>query len=73
VADFSFNIVNDVSGALLLRWGVRRITPGFDLADDAMPLLLEHLPATCLEMPVYYRIPLFHTRYCPKRPSAATK
>lgn len=64
IADFSLNIVNDVSAALLLRWGVQRITPGFDLTEETLPSLLRHIPASRLELPIYYRLPLFHTRYC---------
>ncbi len=63
-ADFSLNIVNDISALLLLRWGVQRITPGFDLTEDALPCLLPYIPADRLEMLIYYRLPLFYTRYC---------
>ena len=68
LADFSLNAVNDLSVRQLLDWGVRRITPGWDIDAEQLAELVEAVPMTVpverLEIVAVGRIPLFTMEHC---------
>ncbi|MCL2303876.1 MAG: U32 family peptidase [Planctomycetaceae bacterium] len=65
IADFSFNIVNDLAFRQLEELGnVLRITPGPDLDEERMSAFLKIVPAERLEWIVQGRSPLFTMEHC---------
>ncbi|MCL2743387.1 MAG: U32 family peptidase [Planctomycetaceae bacterium] len=62
IADFSFNVVNEISFSQLLDWGATRITPGFDCAADAD--FLKQFPTEKIERILTGRLPLFVMQHC---------
>lgn len=70
VTDYSLNVVNAQSAALLHRLGAERVTLSFEINQSQLQDLLaayqqHHGGLPCLEMIVYGRAPLLVTKYCP--------
>lgn len=72
IADFSFNIINDLGFRQLLDWGAERITPGWDVVRNAdlpeerasLEDFLQRISVDKLEMIVIGRMPLFTMEHC---------
>jgi putative protease len=64
IADFSFNVINELSFQKLLEWGVERITPGFDLSGEQVERFCEIVPKSAIELIVLGRVPLFTMNHC---------
>lgn len=62
--DFSLNVTNSVSAALVLEYGLETVTVAHDLDEAQLLALLEHVPASRLEVIVHHHIPTFHTEHC---------
>ncbi len=73
IADFSFNVVNDLSFQQTLDWGAARITLGWDIAPRQQEELLRTIPAQRVEQILVGRIPLFCSEHCFWRASSLTK
>ena len=70
VTDYSLNIVNSSSLALLLSQGVKRVTLSYELSEKNMNDLIDsyvskYQTMPSLEMVVYGRQKLMHSKYCP--------
>lgn len=64
VGDFSLNIANHLAVEMFLERGLERVTPSYDLNIQQMVDLLEHAPASRLELVVHQHLPMFHTEHC---------
>ncbi|MDR1480793.1 MAG: U32 family peptidase [Planctomycetaceae bacterium] len=64
IADFSFNVINELSFQKLLEWGVERVTPGFDLSEEQTVSFCESVPKSAVELIVFGRVPLFTINHC---------
>lgn len=64
VGDFSLNAVNPLAADLLRRWGLARVTAGYDLNAERLATLGVAVPAGTLEVIVRSAAPMFHTRHC---------
>jgi putative protease len=64
IADFSLNVVNDLSFYQLLDWGADRITFGFDLDETQYADLLQIVSAEKVEQIIAGRLPLFTMEHC---------
>ncbi len=64
IADFSLNVVNDLSLRQLFDWGVERITPGWDLDEEHWKEFFSRVPPSRIERIVGGRIPLFTVEHC---------
>ncbi|MCC6670468.1 MAG: U32 family peptidase [Planctomycetes bacterium] len=62
--DFSLNVTNALTARWLLAQGLASLTPAYDLDEDQLLALLEHAPAERFVVPLYHRIPTFHTEHC---------
>lgn len=62
--DFSLNVTNSLTALHLLGAGLRSITPGYDLDADQLRALLDQLPAAAITIPLWHRVPAFHTEHC---------
>ncbi|MDR0610983.1 MAG: U32 family peptidase [Planctomycetaceae bacterium] len=64
IADFSLNLINDLSFYQVLEWGVERITPGWDLDQKQIEELCRYVPAEKMERIIFGRLPLFTMEHC---------
>ncbi|MDR1924363.1 MAG: U32 family peptidase [Planctomycetaceae bacterium] len=64
IADFSLNIINQLSFQKILNLGVERITPGFDLGQEQIEQFCNTIPPQQVEMILLGRIPLFTMNHC---------
>lgn len=64
VADYSFNISNELTAAVIARYGAVRLTPSYDLNWPQMKQLLERFGATHFEVVVHQHMPMFHMEHC---------
>ncbi len=65
VADFSFNVANAVSAALLMKHGgFENLTLSYDLNEEQVGELLEQAPGGWFELTVHQHMPMFHMEHC---------
>ena len=64
IGDFSLNAANSVSADLLMKMGLKRITPTHDLNAAQVAALAEQLGGEAIEAIVYQHLPVFHTEHC---------
>ncbi len=64
IADFSMNIVNDLSARWMRSLGVTRITPSYDLNREQLTDLVDAVPAEWLEIVIHQHMPMFHMEHC---------
>jgi putative protease len=64
VGDFSLNVANELTAAVLLEAGLARITPSLDLPWPELEALLARVPPARVEPIVYQHTALFHLEHC---------
>lgn len=64
IGDFSLNVVNRLSAALVLERGLSAFTPAFDLDATQLLSLLDSPFAPFAEVVVHHPVPLFHMEHC---------
>jgi len=64
IADYSFNIANEVTASILGEQGVTRMVPSFDLNWPQLAELLRRFPASMFEAVVHQHMPMFHMEHC---------
>ncbi len=64
VGDFSLNVTNRLSAAEVMRRGLSRFTPSFDLDEAQLGALLDERLAPLAEVVVHHPMPLFHMEHC---------
>ncbi|ADB17674.1 peptidase U32 [Pirellula staleyi DSM 6068] len=64
IADYSLNVANDLTAALLHEKGAQRITPSYDLNRDQLVDLVSAVPPAWLEVVVHQHMPMFHMEHC---------
>ena len=65
VADFSLNVANPVSAALLMRHGeFENLTVSYDLNEGQVSGLLASAPPEWFELTVHQHMPMFHMEHC---------
>ncbi|OGQ89109.1 MAG: hypothetical protein A2289_13025 [Deltaproteobacteria bacterium RIFOXYA12_FULL_58_15] len=62
--DFSLNVANSLTAQLFLEQGLVSLTLSYDLEPRQLAALINDLPAGAVEVPLRWRVPLFHTEYC---------
>ncbi len=62
--DFSLNAANVLTAAALLRDGLTRLTPTYDLNAAQIVALTRRVDARALEVVAYMHLPVFHTEHC---------
>src|SRR5690606_26145657 len=63
-ADYSLNVANDLTAALLRANGFAQITPSYDLNIDQLGDLLAHSHAPWFEITIHQQLPMFHMEHC---------
>jgi putative protease len=64
IGDFSLNVTNRLSAALMLSQGLAAFTPSFDLDAAQLLALLASPFAPFAEVVVHHPMPLFHMEHC---------
>ena len=65
VADFSLNVANPVSAALLMTHGeFENLTVSYDLNEGQVSELLASAPPKWFELTVHQHMPMFHMEHC---------
>ena len=64
IADFSLNVTNHLSAAMLRRMGVDRITASYDLNADQLTDLVGSMPPNFIEVVLHQHMPMFHMEHC---------
>jgi putative protease len=64
VADYSLNVANPLSAALLLREGFERLTASYDLDAAQLEDLLASSPPGVFEVTLHQHMPMFHMEHC---------
>ena len=64
IADYSLNVSNELTAALLAEHGVRRIVPSYDLNWTELAAMLRHFPASMFETVIHQHMPMFHMEHC---------
>ena len=64
IGDFSLNVANDLTAALLLKAGLKRLVPSFDLNWEQFTALFKHADPLGFEAVVHQHMPMFHMEHC---------
>jgi len=64
VADFSFNVTNELSAEFFLGEGVERVTASYDMNREQLLALVSATEPEWLEVVIHQRMPMFHMEHC---------
>lgn len=64
LGDYSLNVANDLTAALLRQNGFAQLTPSYDLNIDQLLDLLRAAPPEWFEVTIHQRLPMFHMEHC---------
>ena len=64
IGDFSLNVANPLTAALLHRQGLARLTVSYDLNAQQVLDLLQAAPPSWFELTIHQHLPLFHMDHC---------
>jgi len=62
--DFSLNVTNPVTAALLIKGGISRLVPSLDLNWEQLADLLKHCDPAWFEPIIHQHLPMFHNEHC---------
>ena len=64
VADFSFNVTNELSAEFFMGEGVERVTTSYDCNREQLLALVSATDPAWLEVVIHQRMPMFHMEHC---------
>jgi putative protease len=64
VGDFSLNVANELTADLLIRSGLERLVPSYDLNWEQFAAMVRRSAADWFEPVVHQHMPMFHTEWC---------
>lgn len=64
VGDFSLNVANEITADLLIREGLSRLVPSYDLNWEQLSDLVEHSHPEWFEPVIHQHMPMFHMEHC---------
>jgi putative protease len=64
IGDFSLNVANPISAALLMEHGVEHVTVSYDLNIEQVLNLLAAAPPEWFELTLHQHMPMFHMEHC---------
>jgi putative protease len=62
--DFSLNVANELTADLLIREGLERLVPSYDLNWEQFAALVRHSDPLWFEPVVHQHVPMFHVEHC---------
>lgn len=64
VGDYSLNVANELTAALLAEHGVRRMVPSYDLNWPELAAMLGRFSPGLFETVIHQHMPMFHMEHC---------
>jgi putative protease len=64
LGDYSLNVSNPLTAALLMRHGLERLVPSYDLNIEQLLALLQGTPSEWFEVTLHQYMPMFHMEHC---------
>jgi putative protease len=64
VGDFSLNVANELTADVLVREGLDRLVPSFDLNWEQLAAMVRRCDPAWFEPVVHQHMPMFHNEYC---------
>jgi putative protease len=64
VGDFSLNVANELTAALLRESGLDRLVPSYDLNWEQLAALVKHSNPDWFEPVIHQHMPMFHMEHC---------
>jgi len=64
IADFSFNVANELTADLLMREGFARLVPSYDLSWEQFAALVRRSNPNWYEPVIHQHMPMFHNEFC---------
>ena len=64
VGDFSLNVANELTAALLAEQGLARMVPSYDLNWEQLAAMLRHIDPGLFEVVIHQHMPMFHMEHC---------
>jgi putative protease len=64
VGDFSLNVANELAADLLIRAGLERLVPSYDLNWPQFASMMQQTPAEWFEPVIHQHMPMFHMEWC---------
>ena len=64
VGDYSLNVTNELTAAVLIEQKLQWLTPSYDLNRDQLMELVQSVPPQWLEVVVHQHMPMFHMEHC---------
>jgi putative protease len=64
IGDFSLNIANEITADLLIREGLSRLVPSFDLNWEQLAALVRRSNPDWFEPVIHQHMPMFHNNWC---------
>jgi putative protease len=64
VGDFSLNVANELTADILMRSGLAKLVPSFDLNWDQLAALVERSHPDWYETVIHQHMPMFHMEHC---------
>jgi U32 family peptidase len=64
VGDFSLNVANEITADLLMREGLARLVPSFDLNWEQLADLVRRSHPEWYEPVIHQHMPMFHNEFC---------
>ncbi|OWK41841.1 U32 family peptidase [Fimbriiglobus ruber] len=64
IGDFSLNVANELTARLLVRAGLERVVPSYDLNWDQFAALVGRADPRWFEPVVHQHMPMFHNEFC---------
>jgi putative protease len=64
VGDFSLNVANELTADLLIREGLERLVPSYDLNWEQFAALVRNAEPLWFETVIHQHMPLFHMEHC---------
>jgi putative protease len=64
VGDFSLNVANDITAALLVQTGLARLVPSYDLNWKQIAAMIQRSDPGRFEVVIHQHVPMFHMEHC---------
>ena len=64
VGDFSLNVANELTADVLVRAGLERLVPSYDLSWEQLASMVRRSPAGWYEPVIHQHMPMFHNEFC---------
>ena len=64
IGDYALNAANELTAAILLRAGLQRIVPSYDLNWRQLAAMAGRMDAAKLECVIHQHMPMFHMEHC---------